>query len=237
MPVPWCPQGFAKWSPSPGGPGSLSVRPVLLIHHPPPDLCGDAHSLVPQESLCNVTCSIQYTGLFFCFYWELPILSPILPWPSLQLMIKALRSFRGLLSSVIYLEKCPVVWVFWNYSVFFFLFFFFKFYWNIVDLQCCVTFRRREKWFMCVCTCVHTYIWIKNIYSFLNWSIVRGLSGGVSGEESTCNAGNIRDMALISGSRKSPGGGNGNLLQSSCLENPMDRRTWWAIVHGVAKEL
>ena len=34
---------------------------------------------------------------------------------------------------------------------------------------------------------------------------------------------------------RSPGDGNGNLLQYSCLENPMDRRAWWATVHGVAK--
>ena len=38
---------------------------------------------------------------------------------SVQSMIKALQSFRGILSSVIYLEKCPIVWVFWNYNVFF----------------------------------------------------------------------------------------------------------------------
>ena len=40
---------------------------------------------------------------------------------------------------------------------------------------------------------------------------------------------------LISGLGKSPGEGNGNPLQYSCLENPMDRGAWWAIVHGVAK--
>ena len=39
------------------------------------------------------------------------------------------------------------------------------------------------------------------------------------------------------GSRRSPGDGNGKLLQYSCLENPTDRGAWWAIVHGVAKEL
>ena len=49
------------------------------------------------------------------------------------------------------------------------------------------------------------------------------------------NAGDIRDMHSISGSGRSPGGGNGDPLQYSCLENPMDRGAWWAIVHGVAK--
>ena len=40
------------------------------------------------------------------------------------------------------------------------------------------------------------------------------------------NAGNIRDMGLIPGLGRSPGGGRGNLLQYSCLENPMDRGAW-----------
>ena len=43
------------------------------------------------------------------------------------------------------------------------------------------------------------------------------------------------EAGQILGLRKSPGGGNGNLLQYSCLENPMDRGTWWAMVHGAAK--
>ena len=42
-------------------------------------------------------------------------------------------------------------------------------------------------------------------------------------------------MGLILGSRRSPEGGHGNPLQDSCLENPMDRGTWWATVHRVAK--
>ena len=49
------------------------------------------------------------------------------------------------------------------------------------------------------------------------------------------NAGNIRDTGSIPGSGGSPGGGHGNPLQYSCLENPMDRGTWRATVHGVAK--
>ena len=43
------------------------------------------------------------------------------------------------------------------------------------------------------------------------------------------------DIGSIVGSERSPGGGNGNSLQYSCLENLMDRRAWWAIVHGVTK--
>ena len=43
------------------------------------------------------------------------------------------------------------------------------------------------------------------------------------------------DLGLISGLGRSPGEGNGNPLQYSCLENPMDGGAWWAAVHGVAK--
>ena len=49
------------------------------------------------------------------------------------------------------------------------------------------------------------------------------------------NAGDIRDAELIPGLGRSPGGGYGNPLQYSCLENPMDDRAWRAIVHRVAK--
>ena len=44
-----------------------------------------------------------------------------------------------------------------------------------------------------------------------------------------------RDLGLIPGLGRCPGGGNGDPLQYSCLENPMDRGAWWAAVHGVAK--
>ena len=49
------------------------------------------------------------------------------------------------------------------------------------------------------------------------------------------NAGDIRDAGSIPESGRSLGGGHGNPLQYSCLENPMDRGVWWATVHGVAK--
>ena len=47
---------------------------------------------------------------------------------------------------------------------------------------------------------------------------------------------NVVDAGLISRSGKLPGGGKGNLLQYSRWENSMDRGSWWATVHGVAKE-
>ena len=56
--------------------------------------------------------------------------------------------------------------------------------------------------------------------------------GGLDGKASVCNAG---DQGLIPVLGRSPGEGNGNPLQYSCLESPMDRGAWWAAVHGVAK--
>ena len=47
---------------------------------------------------------------------------------------------------------------------------------------------------------------------------------------------NAGDLGLILGSGRSPGEGNGNALQDSCLRKPIDREAWWAIAHGVAKE-
>ena len=49
------------------------------------------------------------------------------------------------------------------------------------------------------------------------------------------DSGDTRDEALIPGSGRSPGVGNGNPLHCSCLENPMDRGTWWATVHEVVE--
>ena len=51
-------------------------------------------------------------------------------------------------------------------------------------------------------------------------------------KESACNAG---ELGSIPGLGRSPGGGNGYPVQYSCLENPMDREAWGAIVHGVTK--
>ena len=59
--------------------------------------------------------------------------------------------------------------------------------------------------------------------------------GGTSGKEFACNTGDVIDVCSIPGSGRSPGGGLGNPLQYSCLENPMDRRAWRATVYGVTK--
>ena len=59
--------------------------------------------------------------------------------------------------------------------------------------------------------------------------------GGASSKESASNAGDIRDVGLIPGLGRSPGGGHGNPLQYSCPGNSLDRGAWWATVHRVTK--
>ena len=59
-----------------------------------------------------------------------------------------------------------------------------------------------------------------------------GFLGGSDSKESACN---IRDLGSIPGSKRSPGGGNGNPLQYSCLDNPINKGAWRATVYGVAK--
>ena len=59
-----------------------------------------------------------------------------------------------------------------------------------------------------------------------------GFPGGSDGKESACHAG---DPSSIPGSGSSPGEGNGYPLQYTCLENSMDGRAWWAMVHRVTK--
>ena len=56
-----------------------------------------------------------------------------------------------------------------------------------------------------------------------------------NGKESACQPGYTRYVGSIPGSGRSPGEGNDNLLQYSCLENPMDRGAWQATVYGVTK--
>ena len=69
------------------------------------------------------------------------------------------------------------------------------------------------------------FLYIREVGSFL---------GSSDGKEFAFNAGNL---GSIPGLGRSPGEGNGNPLQYSCLENSMDRGAWWATVHGVAEEL
>ena len=62
-----------------------------------------------------------------------------------------------------------------------------------------------------------------------------GFPGGTVGKNPPANAGDAWDASSIPGLERSPGEGNGNLLQYSCLENSMDRGTWQATVHRVSK--
>ena len=70
------------------------------------------------------------------------------------------------------------------------------------------------------------YLFVGGYLSFSGNTVVKNLPA---------NAGDARDTGLIPGLRRSPGVGNGNPLQYSCLGNPMNRGAWWATVHGVAK--
>ena len=72
---------------------------------------------------------------------------------------------------------------------------------------------------------------IKHTHTVI-YTLLKGFLGGSDGKESTHNAG---DPGSISGSRRSSGEGNGNTLQYSCLENPVDRGALWATVHGLAR--
>ena len=71
----------------------------------------------------------------------------------------------------------------------------------------------------------------KGIFSFSGRKTT-DFPGGSEVKASACNAG---DPSSIPGSGRSPGEGNDNPLQYSCLGNPMDRGAWWAMVHGVAE--
>ena len=74
---------------------------------------------------------------------------------------------------------------------------------------------------------------VKSVYIYSY--IPTGFPGGTSNKEPTCQCRDIRDAGLIPGSGRCPGGGHGNPLQYSHLENPMDRGAWQTAVHGVAK--
>ena len=86
--------------------------------------------------------------------------------------------------------------------------------------------------------------YICSCYSKLGLGVERGLTswrgfpGGAVVKNLPANAGDTRDerdMRSIPGLGRSPGEGNGNLLQYSCLGNPVDRGAWWATVHGVSR--
>ena len=67
------------------------------------------------------------------------------------------------------------------------------------------------------------------------YAVKGGFPGGTVVKNQLANAGEARDADAIPGSGRSPGGGNGDPLQYSCLENSRDRGAWRALVHGVTK--
>ena len=75
--------------------------------------------------------------------------------------------------------------------------------------------------------------WERNLKKMV-YMHMQGFSGDSAIKNLPANAG---ELSYILGPGRSPGEGNGNPLQYSCLENPMDREAWWATVHEVAKEL
>ena len=72
-------------------------------------------------------------------------------------------------------------------------------------------------------------------YILLSGGHLLGFPGGSESKESACNSGGEGDMGLMPGLGRSPGGGHGNPLQYSCLENHVNRGAWKAIVHRVIK--
>ena len=68
-----------------------------------------------------------------------------------------------------------------------------------------------------------------------NSSVLLGFPGGANGRELACQFRRQRRHQFDPWSGNSPGGGHGNPLQDSCLENPMDRRAWQPVLHGVTK--
>ena len=82
----------------------------------------------------------------------------------------------------------------------------------------------------------HSHIWfcVEDIKNILSWAF-QEFPGSAMVKNLPANAGATRDAGLIPGLGRPPGGGNGNPLQYSCLEIPMDRGAWWATAHGIAK--
>ena len=84
--------------------------------------------------------------------------------------------------------------------------------------------------------CVHTHAHIKYPVGNLTGNVVNlGFPGGTSGKEPTCQCRRHRDACSALRPGRSPGGGRGNPLQYSCLENPMDRGVWRATVHRLTQ--
>ena len=82
--------------------------------------------------------------------------------------------------------------------------------------------KKSQLHFNSICTSIYV-----SIYLSIYLSIYMGFPGDTVVKNLPANVGDTRDMGLIPGSGRFPGGENGNPLQCSCLENPMDRGAWW----------
>ena len=97
----------------------------------------------------------------------------------------------------------------------------------------CHHLQNQDAFHMCFCSVQLSGVWMMQLLIPLSSSkSIMGFLGGPMVKNPPANAG---DVGLIPGWGRSPGGGNGNPLQYSCLENPMDRGVWWVTVHGVMK--
>ena len=111
--------------------------------------------------------------------------------------------------------------------------------WSITCKNCESLYCRPWTWVSCIAdrfftfwatreAHIHTYVYTA---SCLSTHLSMGFPGGTVAKESTYNAGDTRGAGLIPGSWRSPGEGNGNSLQYSCLDKPMDRGVWQVMVH------
>ena len=96
--------------------------------------------------------------------------------------------------------------------------------------------RNCQTYFQSVCTILHSHQWYMSDtvfpYPHQVLSLIFNCSNSSVGKESACSAG---DPGSIPGLGRSLGEGNGKPLQYPCLENLIDRRAWWAVVHGVSE--
>ena len=110
---------------------------------------------------------------------------------------------------------------------------------NPFSLSSCPILITSKSFFFLSPSIIHLgiIIWFLWIHYFSLGKILVWSPSLFRGEESACSVGDGRGMGSVSKSRRFHGEENSSLLQYSCLGNSMDRRIWWAPVHGVAKKL
>ena len=194
---------------------------------------------------------VRYTPFVSCivpiFAWNVPLVSlnflkrslifPILLFSSISLHWSLRKAFLSLLaifwnSAFRWIYTCPLLLCLW-------LLFFSQLFVRAPQttiLPFCTSFSWQWFWPLPPVQCqeppsivLHALYPILSLESICHF-LCMGVPGGSEVKASACNVG---DLGSISGSGRSPGDGNGNPLQYSCLVNPMDGGAWW--VHGIAK--